>query len=406
MDLSSLLSPMSVTEFTREHWEHRPVRIGPARLDRVTQTLTLADVDRIVSEGRIPAELLLLNTGGSDVAAARYCTEHALGKGRTVRRVVMERVYELVAGGHTMVLGEVQACHAPLGDLCDDIARGLGGRVHANVYVTPPRSQGFGAHYDCHDVLVLQLHGRKRWRLYRAPHPLPLRDETFSRVAPEVGEVGEEVVLEPGDLLYVPRGWVHEAAALDSLSVHTTIGVTVPRWSDFLLELVGAAALDALDLRRALHPAQVLEPTTPATIDAVRALLRRLAEPATVARAQASLARRHGQPPRPGAHERLVDLAAAAHLDADAVCSPRMALTVHHDAEAGTVELQGTGLTFVLPDVLREELEHIASQPRFRVRDLPGELDEEDKVRLAKRLLTAGLLRHHPRVAARVEAAP
>lgn len=44
----------------------------------------------------------------------------------------------------------------------------FGSMVGANVYLTPPGSQGFAPHYDDIEAFVLQLEGRKHWRLY---HP-------------------------------------------------------------------------------------------------------------------------------------------------------------------------------------------------------------------------------------------
>ena len=35
--------------------------------------------------------------------------------------------------------------------------------MQINAYITPPENQGFAAHYDTHDVFVLQVSGSKRW---------------------------------------------------------------------------------------------------------------------------------------------------------------------------------------------------------------------------------------------------
>ena len=110
----------------------------------------------------------------------------------------------------------------------------FGQPVQANAYFTPRGSQGLPVHHDTHDVFCLQVAGRKRWLVYEPALELPLRNQ---RYRPELGEPGEPVldlVLEPGDMLYMPRGWLHEALTSDEDSLHLTIGVSVYTWLDAL----------------------------------------------------------------------------------------------------------------------------------------------------------------------------
>ena len=135
----------------------------------------------------------------------------------------------------------------PVSDIVTDLRRALASDVKCNVYCTPPESQGFDTHVDGHDVLVLQTSGSKTWRIHDVQTELPvesspLMNEMFPRLAgsmPDYGEPTREVVLRPGDLLYLPRGVPHSAASnigdaprvaqclhaaaviLDGLKVHT-----------------------------------------------------------------------------------------------------------------------------------------------------------------------------------------
>ena len=97
--------------------------------------------------------------------------------------------------------------------------------MQANAYLTPATAQGFAVHHDTHDVFVLQVAGRKRWRVYEPVFELPLKDQRWS---PELGDPGpprDEFTLEAGDTLYLPRGWPHEAFAADEESLHLTVGL-------------------------------------------------------------------------------------------------------------------------------------------------------------------------------------
>jgi len=117
----------------------------------------------------------------------------------------------------------------------------------SNSYLTPAGSQGFAPHFDDIDAFVLQLEGAKRWRLHAPTDPrnilprYPSRDFTQE----EVGEVVMDVVLQPGDMLYLPRGMVHQAESLpESHSLHLTISANSARdrtWQSFFEAVIPRA---------------------------------------------------------------------------------------------------------------------------------------------------------------------
>ena len=143
-----------------------------------------------------------------------------------------DKLLRLFAAGATIVLQGLHRTWGPLIDFTQELAEELGHPVQANAYVTPRQNTGFSDHYDVHDVFVLQMGGEKRWRLRPPVHPAPLRDEPWTdhRAAVEEASAGEpalEFTLRPGDVLYLPRGWVHSATALGGVSTHLTLGVHV-----------------------------------------------------------------------------------------------------------------------------------------------------------------------------------
>lgn len=156
-------------------------------------------------------------------------------------------------------------------DLADDLARlclrfteEVSHRVSVNLYVTPPRSQGLDRHQDGHDVLILQLDGRKRWRIWKSDAPPPLDPlpalnfETPKRFRKDYrgtpfgghsvperetpGQAEWDLDLGPGDLIYVPRGWAHEVWTEDSHSAHLTFGFHLVSWVDLLMTVVSQAS--------------------------------------------------------------------------------------------------------------------------------------------------------------------
>jgi lysine-specific demethylase/histidyl-hydroxylase NO66 len=159
-----------------------------------------------------------------------------------------DRVFELYAGGATVVLQALHRSWPPLVEFCGQLADELGQPTQCNAYVTPPGSRGFGAHHDTHDVFVLQVDGTKRWHVYEPVLTLPLRSQpsaAYVRDGSLLAEGAEPVlstVLGPGDTLYLPRGYIHAAETNEDRSIHLTVGVAALTWHDVLADAVTLAA--------------------------------------------------------------------------------------------------------------------------------------------------------------------
>jgi hypothetical protein len=194
-----------------------------------TDLLTLDDVDRLLSRHGLRTPFLRVARDGRTLPADAFT--RGGGTGATVAdQVADDRLARLFADGSTLVLQGLHRSHGPLLDFAQELAAELGHPVQVNAYVTPPQSRGFDPHYDTHDVFVLQVAGRKRWVVHRpaAPPPTPAMPWTDHRgdvAAAVAAPAALDVVLEPGDALYLPRGFVHSATAIGEVSAHVTLGV-------------------------------------------------------------------------------------------------------------------------------------------------------------------------------------
>jgi lysine-specific demethylase/histidyl-hydroxylase NO66 len=123
--------------------------------------------------------------------------------------------------------------------------------VGANVYLTPPGSQGFAPHYDDIEAFCIQLEGHKHWKVYpplNKRETLP-RESSSDYTEDDLKSIEPvlDVVLGPGDILYMPRGWIHQAVTTNRQghSLHLTISAMQQwAWVDFL-ELLMPEALEA-----------------------------------------------------------------------------------------------------------------------------------------------------------------
>lgn len=153
------------------------------------------------------------------------------GVGATIGdQVDSVRVLRALAAGTTIVLQGLHRTWPPLRDFTAALADELRHPVQVNGYITPARAQGFDAHYDTHDVFVVQVAGTKRWRIHRPVLESPLESQPWTDRREEVAKAAtaepvHDIELAPGDVLYLPRGWIHSAEANAETSLHLTFGV-------------------------------------------------------------------------------------------------------------------------------------------------------------------------------------
>jgi hypothetical protein len=246
--LDFLIAPLKTDAFFETVFEQTHLHAPGTDRNRFAPLISLDAIDRILAED-------LLREGDLSMARAepRLPDRAWLREDGLVDRGEVARLYQQ---GATLILPQLQARHRPLADLCRALEAVFSCPVQTNIYLTPPNAQGFQTHYDNHDVLVLQVEGSKRWRLYDAPVGTPYRGERFTPGRFAQTEPRVELVLNPGDVLYVPRGLMHDAVneGTDEASLHITTGLLLKTWADFLLEAVSEAALRTPQLRRALPP--------------------------------------------------------------------------------------------------------------------------------------------------------
>jgi ribosomal protein L16 Arg81 hydroxylase len=102
-----------------------------------------------------------------------------------------------------------------------------------NLYAGWHSQKAFDMHWDPQEAIVLQLSGKKRWKVYRPTRLYPLKNDVEAPQQP-VGEPAWEGIMADGDVLYIPRGWWHVAFPLNEPSLHLTVSLTPPTGMDYL----------------------------------------------------------------------------------------------------------------------------------------------------------------------------
>ncbi|WP_042365929.1 JmjC domain-containing protein [Streptacidiphilus neutrinimicus] len=166
-------------------------------------------------------------------------------------------IRRLMAAGGTLKLNQLSHWHRPTRRLVEQIEAVVPAAVDSYVFWTPPQRRGMLPHRDASHVLAIQLHGRKEWQLFAQDGQI----RSGAGLDVDAERPSHTFVLEPGDVLYLPHGWPHDAVARDGDSLHLTLTLTEPTPDDLLQALVNHLVETDWELMHRFH-ATTLEQRT------------------------------------------------------------------------------------------------------------------------------------------------
>ena len=249
---AALLGGLSPIEFMARHWQREPLLVRQA-LPGVEPPVTRAELFRLAEQDDVESRLVVRHGRGDG-------EDWQLERGPLPRKrlpplrqpdwtVLVQGLNLHVPAAHALLTRFRFVPQARLDDLMISWAAEGG---------------GVGPHFDSYDVFLIQVAGRRRWRIGRMPDArlrpdLPVK--IIENFAPE-----QEWVLEPGDMLYLPPGWAHDGVAGGGECMTCSVGFSSPHRSELARETLLRLA-DAVDDEddAGTRPVVYLDPGQPAT---------------------------------------------------------------------------------------------------------------------------------------------
>ncbi|MET3861017.1 lysine-specific demethylase/histidyl-hydroxylase NO66 [Dietzia sp. 2505] len=393
-------------EFAAAVWGQRPLLTPAAELPRdFSDLLSPQMVDEIIAERGVRTPFVRMAREGTLVD--RACFTRAGGFGAQMPdQIDPDGVLTQFAAGATIVLQGLHRFWPPIIDFVRGMTSDVGHPVQTNAYITPPANRGFDPHYDVHDVFVLQVSGTKRWRVHEPVHHHPLPDQPWTDHREAIAERSRDepvidAVLQPGDCLYLPRGWVHSAEAQGDTSIHLTVGVAPFTGHDVATAMIEALASEE-ELRASL-PLGLAPVDAASTAEHTREVLDVLARLIAEKQDQLSdlagdaLATQFLDLTRPAPVRPLATLDAVDSLDVDTPLRWREGLHARVDctdsdaSNTDTVVLRLPTKSVTFPAVCASALRAVLDGDPVSADALPG-LDAADGMVVLRRLLREGVV--------------
>lgn len=232
-DFDEIMAPLGIARFLADYDGQKPLHLK-GEPDKFAQVMSWATLNALLGQATIWSQnSMQLVLDKEPVAASRYCAA-AIGRdGGQVLRPDPDKVKDFLRRGATLVANDIDHLSAGLTAFAHAMEQALGGKVQGNLYLSSRRRPGFAAHFDTHDVYAVHVEGTKTWFIYEGRAADPIAHPMFKSYGREhheqaKGKLLMEVRMEPGDLLYLPRGQYHDALADEGGAVHVAFGITYP----------------------------------------------------------------------------------------------------------------------------------------------------------------------------------
>jgi 50S ribosomal protein L16 3-hydroxylase len=263
----ALLGGLSPAQFMRRFWQKRPLLLQQAW------------------PGVVPplARRELFELAGSDAVESRLVVREGR-RWRLLRGPLARRALPPISQPRWTLLVQGLDLHVPA---AHEMLRAFrfvpDARLDDLMVSWASDGGGVGPHLDSYDVFLLQVQGRRRWRVGPVADPRWVPGAPLKLLREFVPTA--DWVLEPGDMLYVPPGWGHDGVAVGGDCMTCSIGFRAPARGELASELLQRLADEREDgspLYRDPRQPAVAEPAAvPQDLIAfaTRAVQRRLADP-------------------------------------------------------------------------------------------------------------------------------
>ena len=296
MDFREFIAPMPVGEFMAGYFGQRPVHLHGGAGER-DGLFSLSRLEALMSARRHWTEDNLKLILNSRPIFAEHFLESAAGNA-AARFADPAKVQLFVRMGASLVADHIEDVDPLVRGVTAMLSERFAGTAGANAYFSFKDVQAFNSHCDLHEVFAVQLEGKKVWRIYenRADSPVETIQgpNAQSIIDQAKGRVLMTVRMQPGDLLYIPRGYFHDALADEGRSLHLTFGVA-PLDGRYVFDLLKQLATRNAKFRAYLPNGRAdpdaLRKHLAGLADEVGALLRSPVFESTLAGRQGALAR-------------------------------------------------------------------------------------------------------------------
>ncbi len=221
MDITSstpLLGGLSPEQFMRKHWQKKPLLVRQA-LPGITPPVDRKQLAELAADEDVESRLVTAFDG-----------RWALRQGPTLKLPPFSKP------GWTLLVQGLEQHSDAARELLDRFRFGPEARLDDLMISYASEGGGVGPHFDSYDVFLIQVAGKRRWRI-AAQRDAVLREDVPLKIIANF-KPEQEFLLEAGDMLYLPPGWAHDGVAEGPDCMTCSVGFRSPWRAELAQDLL------------------------------------------------------------------------------------------------------------------------------------------------------------------------
>lgn len=235
---SDIIYPVTQDEFFSDYLSKKILYINSST-NKFENLLPWEEFNSLLANQRLDYPRIRMAKEGQNIDRTEFINYNHRVRDVVVPQLDNSKINELLKDGATLIVDAIDECSPKIASICDTLENALYEKIQVNSYTTWGATHGFDLHWDDHDVFILQLKGKKSWKIYEMTRKFPMyRDYHELNSPPLENQVVWDGIMNEGDFLYIPRGWWHYAKSDGGLSQHLTVGFTNRTAIDFMKSVI------------------------------------------------------------------------------------------------------------------------------------------------------------------------
>ncbi len=136
--------------------------------------------------------------------------------------------------GNTLIIKDIEIYNKKISTFIKVMKKYFNFKIKINSYFVNKNQKGLNIHFDMHDVLALQLEGRKSWRIYQSKKDVDLSLSIELNLHLLNKKKYQEFCLKKGEAIFIPKGQWHDTFTTNKNSLHCAIGFYPEQMSDLI----------------------------------------------------------------------------------------------------------------------------------------------------------------------------